>query len=126
MSRRDVDELFGGKGQPEPRTGLVVGLLVSGLLLAFLGLSCTSVPGALLVLASWNTVEMERDRIETGYLAPDARKRVAALRFLTTAALLVAISLLVVQAAVMCTTDLYAQAWGALIGHLVGTPARAP
>jgi hypothetical protein len=71
---RGVDELFGGgPGEPQPRLRLGYGLLGSGLAVAVVGMLCTVVPGAGMVLASWSVAEKEMDRLESGYL-PETRR----------------------------------------------------
>lgn len=117
---RDVEELFGeGGGAPTPRTVLVLSLLVSGLLLAFLGLACSTAPGGVLVLLAWVAVEKEMDRIESGYLPADAREHVARLRLFTWAGVLVVIGLFLAQALLLCSNS-YDPLWLAFLMLLGG------
>lgn len=93
-----VDELFGeGQGAPQPRISLVLILMGSGLLLMVLGLGCSMLPGAALVMVSWLTIEKEMDRVENGYLPLDARPVVVRMRNATRAVVLATVILLVVQ-----------------------------
>lgn len=100
---REVDELFGeGEGTPAPRTRTVWALLVSGLLLAVLGLACTTAPGGVLVLIAWMIVEKENDRLENGYLPADARPAVDRLRVATYAGLVVVVLVFLIQIVLFC------------------------
>ncbi len=108
MAESRVDELFGeGAGAPAPRLGWIYFLLVSGLLLAVLGMLCTSVPGALLVLFAWLIVEQEVDRLESGYLPADTAPTLARARSRTGAGLVTVVLLFFVQATLLCSTSLY-------------------
>ena len=72
-----VDELFGdGLGPSKPRLGRVWALLVSGTIVCVLGLACLSVPGGLLVLLAVMYVDIERDRVDNGFLPESDRQRV--------------------------------------------------
>ena len=117
---RDVEELFGeGGGAPVPRTTLVLSLLTSGLLLAFLGLACSTAPGGVLVLLAWVVVEKEMDRVESGYLPADTREHVGRLRLFTWAGVLVVIGLFVAQALLLCSNS-YDALWLAFLTTLGG------
>ena len=99
---REVGELFGeGKGAPRPRLRLVAILMVSGLVLALGGLACSAVPGGLVVLVAWLVAEKERDRVDSGFLPESDRPRVALVRRLAQAGLVLVIGLLLVQCLLM-------------------------
>ncbi len=117
---RDVEELFGeGGGAPTPRTTLVLSLLTLGLLLAFLGLACSTAPGGVLVLVAWLVVEKEMDRVDSGYLPSDTRDHVRRLRLFTWAGVLVVIGLFVAQALLLCSNS-YDALWLTLLTRLSG------
>lgn len=98
MSRSDVDELFDpGEALPAPRRRLVLGLLVSGMMLAVLGMACSAAPGGLMVLAAWGVVETDLDRVASGYLAPESGPEVRRLRAVVFAGLIVVIALFLIQ-----------------------------
>jgi hypothetical protein len=122
---REVDELFGASDAPRPRTTLVVGLVVSGVLLGILGLGCTSLPGGALVLAAWNIVETESERIESGYLPLDARPHVQSLRVITYGAIAFVILLLILQGFLLCA-GFYGALWGTMLDAIIGSAAPAP
>jgi len=72
-----VDELFGdGSAPAQPRLVRVWVLLLSGLVLCILGLACLSVPGAVLVLLATMYVDVERERVDNGFLPESDRDRV--------------------------------------------------
>lgn len=117
---REVDELFGeGEGAPTPRSGLVWTLLVSGLLLAVVGLLCSAAPGGILVLVAWMLVEKEMDRVENGYLPAESRPIVARLRTATYVGLLLVVVLFVVQGWLFCT-GFYERLWAWMLGWALG------
>ena len=93
----DVDELFGAEGAPKPRTALAVTLLVGGLVLSVAGLACTSVPGGLMVLWAWFVVDKESHRLDSGYLAADAKDRVRTLELMVNVGLLVVLVVFATQ-----------------------------
>lgn len=102
-----VDELFGeGRGAPRPRVTTVLVLLGAGLFMVVLGFGCTVLPGALVVMAGWMTIETEMDRVDNGYLPLDARPVVVRLRNATRAVVL-ATGLLVVAQIVLVQMGLY-------------------
>jgi hypothetical protein len=114
----ELDELFGGgRGQVQPRTALILGLLGSGIVLGVLGLACSSLPGGALVLLAWNVAEREMERIESGYLPLDYGPRVTSLRRITWLALLVVIGLFFVQGGLLCT-GFYESLWGGFLERL--------
>lgn len=97
-----VDELFGGAGTaPHPRSGLVLGLVATGLVLATGGLACSSAPGGILVLAAWIVVEKERGRVESGYLPADTESEVRNLRTIALTAMMMVLLLFFVQAVLL-------------------------
>ena len=104
MARNDVDELFGdGSDGPRPRTGIAIALAITGVLLAIVGMACLSAPGGIVVLLGLWWIERELDRVENGYLAPDAREPVMRARRLVFAALFIVILLFVLQALLYCS-----------------------
>lgn len=113
-----VDELFGGgEGQPGARLGRVYGLLVAGLLIGTLGLVCSVVPGAALVLIAWLMAEKELDRVESGYLPKQLRPTVSRAHRLTRAGLVSLILLLFLQVVLLCA-GVYHRAWEALLAYI--------
>jgi len=67
MSR--LDELFGeATAEVQPRTNQVYALIGAGLLVALLGLACSSVPGVIVVLLGWYVADKEGDRLDSGFL----------------------------------------------------------
>ena len=93
-----LNELFGeGQGAPEPKTGLAVGLAVTGLLIALLGMACLAAPGGAIVLLGVWRIERELDRVNNGYLSPDARPVVLRARRLIFACLFLVILLFMAQ-----------------------------
>ena len=94
----ELDELFGeGSGQPRPRYALLISLLVSGLLLALLGMLCTTAPGGVLVLIGWLVLEKEIDRIDSGYLPVDCRSSLEFWRVFAYAAVAIVLILFLCQ-----------------------------
>lgn len=125
---KDVQELFGeGGGAPEPRTALVWSLLVIGLVLSLLGMSCTPAPGAVLVLLSWYLIERENDRIASGYLPIESIGAVSIARRAAFVTVLIVIALFIVQAFLLGSQS-YDAWWSRLIaGWLqLAPPAPAP
>jgi len=117
---RDVGELFGeGEGTPEPRTGLVVGLLIGGLALAVIGMVCTTAPGGLVVLGGWMVVEKEHERLESGYYPESMRERVEAVRAFAAAGVVTAIGLFFVQGVLLCV-GFYDALWMGMLGWMLG------
>lgn len=116
---RDVDELFGGgTGQPTPRTRLVIGLLVAGVLLAILGMVCSAAPGGLMVLVAWMVVEKELDRVETGYLPPEVLPELRGAQRLVWVGVGLVIALFVAQALLFCS-GFYTNLWEGALQSLV-------
>ncbi len=77
MSDR-VDQLFGGEppgpggSGPQPRTGLILGLLVVAAPLDLFGIvCCSSIPGMVLTLAAWLLADGDLARVESGHLPMD-------------------------------------------------------
>ncbi len=103
----DVDEIFGGEDAPKPRTALTLAMLLSGLVVALLGMACTTAPGGVLVLLSWMIVEKELDRVDSGYLAETDRRAVQQLRMAVGTGLAFVIALFLIQAVLLCQTNLY-------------------
>jgi hypothetical protein len=114
----EVDELFGGAGEPRPRVGRVAALILSGLLLAILGLACTSVPGILVLLLAWSAAGVEEERVESGYLPKTSAAQVHALRRISTTALMLGAVLLVVQL-VLLNRGFYQDKWEAALQWLL-------
>ncbi|MBX2798948.1 MAG: hypothetical protein KTR31_14825 [Myxococcales bacterium] len=120
MGAPQVEELFGeGGGTPKPRLGLVMALLTSGMLLALMGLACSSAPGGALVLVAWVVVEKERDRIDSGYLPSDVRPAVDRLRRVTWASVVSVVMLFTAQFLLMMI-GFYTPIWRAVIVWLGG------
>lgn len=116
----DVDELFGEHGgQPTPRTRLVIGLLVTGILLAVLGLVCTSAPGGLVVLAAWYLVGKDLDRLDNGYLPADARPVVRRLQYAVWASVVFVLVVFAIQGWLL-GQGVYDQLWGGALQALGG------
>lgn len=108
---RELDELFGaGLGQPQPRTRLVWGLLVGGLLLALAGMACTAAPGGVVVLVAWLVVDKELDRVDSGYLPSTFRAGLERLRRVVYAGVLLVVILFTVQGLLFCS-GYYAPLW---------------
>jgi hypothetical protein len=122
----DVNELFGeGEGAPEPRTALVWSLLVIGLLLSGLGMVCTPVPGAILVLLAWYLVEKELDRVSSGYLSREAVRPVTRARMAAFVSVLFVIVLFLVQGFLL-GADFYDSWWSQLIAWWLQLAPPAP
>jgi hypothetical protein len=102
-----TDDLFGSEDAPVPRVGVIVTLLASGMLLAFLGLACSSIPGGVLILLAWLSVEKELDRVDSGYLPESERPRVKRWRKAVIAGLWLVLGLVAIQAFLLCLTDVY-------------------
>jgi hypothetical protein len=114
----DVDELFGGGGAPEPRTGWITGLLIFGTLTTVSGLGCTVIPGVLVTSVAWYLVERDLGRVDAGFYAESARPRLRSLEHWTVAALLFALILMVVQGFLHCV-GVYYLGWGVAIERLL-------
>ena len=100
----ELDELFGDEGgQPEPRVWPALVLSAVGVILAILGMACLSAPGGVVVLLGLWWIERESDRVDNGYLPPDARPVVDRARRVVFASLALVIALFVVQAGLYCT-----------------------
>ena len=122
----NVDELFGeGAGAPTPRTTLVWVLLISGLLVTFVGMACTAAPGGILVLLAWYVVEKEADRIDSGYLPASARPSVRLARTFTFLGVWIVILLLILQS-VFVGFNLYESLWSEVLVWWMGAPPPAP
>ncbi|MCB9683326.1 MAG: hypothetical protein H6733_17810 [Alphaproteobacteria bacterium] len=107
----DIDELFGSAGAPQPRTRLVVGLLLGGLAMAVLGMACSAVPGGLVVLGASAVADRELDRVESGYLPPTARAPLRRLKQATFLGMVVVGALFVVQLTLL-SMGVYDVLWG--------------
>ena len=122
----DVDELFGeGEGAPAPRTSLALFLLVTGLVLAVVGMVCSAAPGGVIVLLAWLVIEKERDRVESGFLPPTVAPQVQTVRSLTYAGVVTVIGLFALQGVLMCT-GLYDALWVRMIGWWLGVGDTPP
>jgi hypothetical protein len=108
---RELDELFGGTGAPQPRTRLALGLMASGLGLTVFGLVCSAIPGLLLVLASWSVVETELDRVESGYLPLENERRLRSVRLVVLFAVLLSMLIVLVQG-ILLAIGVYDVLWG--------------
>ncbi|MBW1879958.1 MAG: hypothetical protein JRI25_13305 [Deltaproteobacteria bacterium] len=118
MTDESLNELFGeGSGQPVPRTRLAIILLVTGLVLALLGMACSAAPGGLVVLVAWVVIEKELDRVDSGYLPTEFKPRLLALQRVTYAAVVLVLLLFVVQFFLMCNGTMEAF-WGRLVTRM--------
>jgi len=123
MSQK-VDELFGkGGASVQPKTRTIIALLASGMLLAVLGLACSSVPGGLLVLWAWSIMEKEIDRVESGYLPEEAIGHLRSLKTIVWTSLLIVLILFIGQT-VLLFTGFYIGFWGFIVEQFAtGSPA---
>ena len=102
-----ADGLFGNEDIPVPRVRLIFLLLALGLLLAILGLACSSIPGGVLILLAWLSVDKELDRIDSGYLPESERTRMKRWKTAVMISLWVVLGLVTLQALLLCMTDVY-------------------
>lgn len=108
-----VDDLFTSGPRRGPRLTLPYILLVTGTVVALVGLLCTSAPGGVLVLIGLMRVETERQRVESGALpASDSQAVTNALRMAYVAMGLVVV-LFIVQTLMLCL-GYYQILWGQL------------
>lgn len=121
---QEIEELFGeGGGAPQPRLGRVVALLVSGLIVSFLGLACSSVPGGALVLLAWVAIDKEMDRVDSGFLPTAARGPIARLRTITLASVVLVVVLFGAQLVLMIG-GFYDALWRTaltMLGSMIGS-----
>ena len=104
MSQQDLDELFGESGDsPEPRLLQAYAMALSGVALAIVGMACLAAPGGVLVLLALGWIEREHERVDTGYLAPEARPSVQRARRAVLACLGLLIVLFFAQAFLYCS-----------------------
>lgn len=124
----DLDDLFGkGGGRPSPRTGLIMGLNILGIVLTVLGMACIAAPGGILVLVAWMHVETDQQRLESGYLPASDAQRVEATRRFTYGALVLVVFLFAIQGFLLCNgaydvllDSLYIPMWQSFVGGLLG------
>ncbi len=102
-----TDGLFGNEDAPRPRVGRIFALLALGMLLAVLGLACSSIPGGVLILLAWLSVDKELDRIDTGYLPESDRVRMKRWKMAVMTSLWIVLGLVTLQALLLCMTDVY-------------------
>ncbi len=102
-----ADGLFGSEDTPVPRVRLIFVLLALGLLLAILGLACSSIPGGVLILLAWLSVDKELDRIDSGYLPESERTRMKRWKTAVMISLWIVLGLVTLQALLLCMTDVY-------------------
>lgn len=102
-----TDDLFGNEDAPVPRVRRIAALLVLGLLTAILGLACSSIPGGVLILLAWLSVDKELDRVESGYLPEADRARLNRWKVAVMASLWIVLGLVTLQALLLCMTDVY-------------------
>lgn len=112
-----LDDLFEGAHAPRARFPAVLGLAAGGLLLATTGMLCTVLPGVALVLASWGVATADRQRVDSGYLAPDQAPRVRLGTWVAGGSVSAAILALLVQGTVLRQTPIY----DVLLGGLTAT-----
>lgn len=119
-----VDELFGEEGQAV-RANIrgIVATLALGVLLAFVGLVCTSVPGGLIVLWAWSLTEKEIDRVDSGYLPEDSLPALRVLKGFVWASLIVILIIFVGQT-ILLFSGFYVVFWGDLVQSFA--PAAVP
>lgn len=115
MSAPGVDELFGEGGKAaRPRTGRVIAVLVTGLVMTLLGMACTAVPGGLVTLVAWYLVQKEVDRVDSGFLPLEYRPRLSLLRTIVWASLFLVVLLFFVQT-VLLFNGVYFALWSQAI-----------
>ncbi|MFK7931237.1 MAG: hypothetical protein AB8H79_23845 [Myxococcota bacterium] len=115
MSDKQVGELFGERGTAaKPRVARIIVVLISGMLLTFVGMVCSAVPGGLVTLVAWALVERELGRVDSGYLPIESRPSLAALRLTVLLCLVVVLLLFIVQGVLLCN-GVYFQLWTAFI-----------
>lgn len=109
-----VDDLFSSEGtERRARLTLPIVLIVSGLVVALIGLLCSSAPGGVMVLVGLMRIETERRRVQTGALPQSEAEAVtSALRVAYTAMTLV-VALFGIQTALLCL-GIYQPLWGEL------------
>lgn len=118
---RDLEELFGeGEGRPEPRTRLILGLLGGGLALTTAGMACTAVPGGIVILAAWNVVDAELQRVESGYLPASDRLHLQRMERLVYVALGLVVLAFLIQAWLLYQ-GFYEALWDSFLHLLLGT-----
>jgi len=119
-----VDELFGEEGQTV-RANIrgIVTTLACGVILALMGLVCSSVPGGLIVLWAWSMTEKEIDRVESGYLPEDALPKLRILKGFVWASLIVILIIFVGQT-ILLFSGFYVAFWGDIVQSFApSTPA---
>lgn len=127
-----VDDLFANDSKRRgPRLGLPMVLLISGTVLALVGLLCSSAPGGLLVLIGLLRVETERRRVDSGALPESDRAAVTAALRVAYVCMAIVVLLFVVQTVLLCL-GVYQGLWGGtfytlreLLGTLVGGGAAS-
>ncbi|MFT6161297.1 MAG: hypothetical protein ACJATT_004386 [Myxococcota bacterium] len=108
-----VDDLFASGTRRGPRLTLPYILIVTGTIVALVGLLCTSAPGGVMVLVGLMRVETERKRVESGALpASDTEAVTNALR-VAYAAMGLVVVMFIVQTLLLCL-GYYQQLWGQL------------
>jgi hypothetical protein len=118
---QDLDELFGeGGASLKPGTRTIIVLLTVGLVLAVVGLLCSSVPGGLFVLLAWTRVEKEVDRVESGFLPEEFLPQLKMLRRIVWIAFALIFFVFLCQAFLLIT-GFYLQLWHTMIMLLLGT-----
>lgn len=110
-----VEELFGEEGaHVRPKTRTIVALLSLGVILATLGLACSSVPGGLLVLWAWSITEKEIDRVESGYLPEDSLPHLRVVKATVWTSLVVILLIFVTQT-VLLFSGFYVVLWSTFV-----------
>ena len=121
----ELDELFDdGERAPRPSVRLVIGLGLSGIALAILGLGCSSAPGGLIVLMAWHLAERELDRVEAGYFPASDRPTLRSLQIFVQVLLGLVVLLFILQGTLFCT-GFYEVFWGGLLELAVGLSENA-
>jgi hypothetical protein len=121
-----VDALFSGLGAEVPSqstrpTSRTQRLLAIAIVLNILGLPCwTSVPGAVLTLWVWMSLDTEMARIEAGAYSAADTAALLRLRRYASLTLILCVVCLIVQIALLSTT-FYTRFWGSIsvaLNHL--------
>ena len=114
----EVDELFGGVGDAEPRRARVYGVLLLGMVVSLAGLTCSVLPGALIVGWGLNNAEIEAQRIQSGFYPVSATPAIRRMRVAAYISLLGVLALFFAQA-MMLYIGVYDIWWNVLIDQFL-------
>ena len=107
-----LDELLADNSRRSgPRLTLPYILIVSGVILAVIGLMCSSAPGGVLVLVGLTRVETQRRRIDSGALPESERPTVDMALRVAYVSMAIVIVMFIVQTALLCM-GVYQPLWG--------------